>query len=68
MMNKTRDLSYTRGMIKKNGDSPDNGLDNSNANYFTKQSLRQFDKLTGGFRGKEITEEFSINKAQMFLQ
>ena len=30
---------------------------------FTKKNLRTFDKQTGGFRGKEVTEEFSVNKA-----
>lgn len=29
--------------------------------------LKQFDKVTGGFQDKDVSEDFSINKTLQFL-
>ena len=34
----------------------------------SKKLLKEFDKQTGAFLNKDITEDFSVNKTMLFLQ
>jgi hypothetical protein len=39
----------------------------NNPNTINLKNLRRFDKATGGFRDKNFTEEFSVNKTEQYL-
>jgi hypothetical protein len=39
-----------------------------NPNTINLRNLRKFDKATGGFRDKNFSEEYSVNKAEKYLQ
>lgn len=34
----------------------------------TAKALKEFDKMTGSFQNKDISEDFSVNKTLLFLQ
>ena len=39
----------------------------NNPNTINLKNLRKFDKATGGFRDKNFTEEFSVQKTEKYL-
>lgn len=39
----------------------------TNPNTINLKNLRKFDKATGGFRDKNFTEEFSVQKTEKYL-
>lgn len=55
----TRDLSQ--------GGAPSPVRGTNNPNTINLKNLRKFDKATGGFRDKNFTEEFSVNKTELYL-
>ena len=39
----------------------------NNPNTISLKNLRKFDKATGGFRDKNFTEEYSVQKTEKYL-
>lgn len=62
-------LNDSKSRVDKSRDgapSPIRGS-NNNQNTINLNNLRKFDKATGGFRDKNFTEEYSVNKAEIYL-
>ena len=59
-------LDQTRDQSMSRMTSPMRG--SHNPNTINLRNLRKFDKATGGFRDKNFSEEYSVNKAEKYLQ
>lgn len=56
------DISRSRADVSRNDVSRD-----GDQSIFNLRNLRKFDKQSGGYREKEFTEEYGIDKAENFL-
>ena len=58
-------IDQTRDLSQSGAPSPVRGTNNPNT--INLKNLRKFDKATGGFRDKNFTEEYSVNKTELYL-